>query len=160
MPLEIYLQSAIVRGVLVTNQDRLSNHLILREGEEIFSLRGARLTDLQGKTKGINADQFLIYMRQVFMIADLSPQFRQDRSGLEHLYVRKDQSRAFLGVGPFWVRGNIHLAPGAMIHDILLAKTMFIPVTDAVLLDGGESEARTYLINRLQIGCLAGLGEA
>jgi hypothetical protein len=36
---------------------------------------------------------------------------------------------------------------------------MFIPVTDAVLLDGGESEPRTYLINRSQIGCLTGLGE-
>ena len=159
MALEVYLQSAIVRGILVTNQDRLSNYLILREGEEVFSLREAQLTDLRGKTIDVNADQFLIYMHHVFAIADLSPQFRADRLGLEHLYIRKDQSRALLGVGPFWVRGNIHLTPGALIHDLLLARTMFIPVTNAILLDGGESEPRTYLINRTQISCLTGLGE-
>ena len=159
MALEVYLQSAIVRGILVTNQDRLSNFLILREGEEVFSLRESQLTDLRGKTIDANADQFLIYMHQVFAIADLSPQFRADRFGLEHLYIRKDQSRALLGVGSFWVRGNIHLTPGALIHDLLLARTMFIPVTNAILLDGGASEPRTYLINRTQISCLAGLGE-
>jgi hypothetical protein len=159
MPLEVYLQSAIVRGILVTNQDRLSNYLILREEEEVFSLRDAQLTDLRGKTMDVSANQFLIYMQQVFAIADLSPQFRADRSGLEHLYIRKDQSQALLGVGPFWVKGDIHLSPGALIHDLLLAKTMFIPVTNAILLDGGESEPRTYLINRTQISCLTGLGE-
>jgi hypothetical protein len=36
---------------------------------------------------------------------------------------------------------------------------MFIPVTNAILLDGGVSEPRTYLINRTQISCLTGLGE-
>ncbi|HEY7555746.1 MAG TPA: hypothetical protein VIH18_13165 [Candidatus Binatia bacterium] len=159
MPLEVYLQSAVLRGMLVTNQDRLSNHLILREGEEIFSLREVQLTDLHGKAMGVNADEYLVYMHQVFAIADLSPQFRADRSGLEHLYVRKDQSRALLGVGPFWVRGNIHLTPGALIHDLLLARTMFIPVTNATMLHGSESEPRTYLVNRTQVGCLTGLSE-
>lgn len=159
MPLEVYLQSAIVRGILVTNQDRLSNYLILREGEEVFTLRDAQLTDLRGKTRDLNADEFTIYLHQVYAIADLSPLFRADRSGLEHLYIRKDQSRAVLGVGPFWVRGNIHLTPGTLIHDLLLARTMFIPVTNAIMLDGGESEPRTYLINRTQISCLTGLGE-
>jgi hypothetical protein len=100
MPLEVYLQSGIVRGILVTNQDRLSNYLILREGEEVFSLREAQLTDLRGKTIEVNADQFLIYMHQVFAIADLSPQFRADRSGLEPLYIRKDQSRVLVVIAP------------------------------------------------------------
>ena len=59
MALEVYLQSAIVRGILVTNQDRLSNYLILREGDEVFSLREAQLTDLRGKAIDVNANQFL-----------------------------------------------------------------------------------------------------
>ena len=37
MPLEVYLQAAVVRGVLETNQSRLSSHLILREGDEVFA---------------------------------------------------------------------------------------------------------------------------
>jgi len=49
MPLEVYLQSALIRGILTTNQDRLSNYLILREGQEIFSLREASLEDLRGR---------------------------------------------------------------------------------------------------------------
>ena len=43
MPLEVYLQGALVRGVLTTNQDRLSNFLVVREGEDVFSLNHASL---------------------------------------------------------------------------------------------------------------------
>ena len=52
MPLEVYLQSAVVRGILGTNQDRLSNYFILREGDEVFSLREATLEDSGPKTGG------------------------------------------------------------------------------------------------------------
>jgi hypothetical protein len=159
MPLEVYLQSGIVRGMLVTNQDRLSNHLILRESEEIFSLRDAELMDLRGKPMGVDSAEYLVYMRQVFLIADLSPQFRANRSELEHLYVKKEQNRALLGVGPFWIEGTIHLLPGRSIHDLLMAKTRFVPVTNASLLDRGASEPRTYLLNRTQVGCLTTLGD-
>ena len=50
MTLEVYLQSAVLRGVLVTNQERLSNYLILREGDEVLSITNATLDDFQGKT--------------------------------------------------------------------------------------------------------------
>ena len=159
MPLEVYLQSAVVRGILVTNQDRLSNHLILREGEAVISLRGAKMTDLRGKSMSVETDDCLIYMRQILAIADLSPQFRVDGSGLEQLYVRKDPSLALLGVGPLWVKGNIHLIPGGRIHDLLMAKTMFIPVTNAILLDGTDGQPCTYLINRSRVSCLTRLRE-
>jgi hypothetical protein len=159
MPLEVYLQGALVRGILVTNQDRLSNHLLLGEREEVFALREAQLMDLHGKTMSVNSEHYLIYMRQVFAIADLSPQFRAAGSGREQLYVKKDQSRALLAVGPFLIKGNVHLIPGASIHDLLSAKTLFIPVTDGVLLNVKESEPRTYLINRTLIGSLSSLRE-
>lgn len=157
MPLEVYFQAAIVRGMLVTNQDRLSNYLVLREGAEVFALREAQLTDLHGKTIRVNADQYLIYMQQVFAIADLSPQLRAVRSGLEQLYVKKDQSPALLGVGPFLIQGSVHLIPGGSIQDLLLAKTLFVPVTNATMLNSRERESRTYLINRTQVGCLSAL---
>ena len=79
MPLEVYLQSAVVRGILVTNQDRLSNYLTLCGGDEVFSLRDATLENLERKTIVAGSDQYLIYMQEVFLIADLSSQMRQDR---------------------------------------------------------------------------------
>lgn len=159
MPLEVYLQSATVRGILTTNQDRLSNCLVLREGQEIISLREANLEDRNGKPMVIETEEYLIYLQEVFLIADLSPQFRTGRSGHEHLYVRKEQSIALLNVGPYWVRGNIHLIPGAPLHDLLIAKTRFIPVTDATLLHRPDVGARTYLVNRSKIGCMSALSD-
>jgi hypothetical protein len=159
MPLEVYLQSAVVRGILGTNQDRLSNYFILREGDEVFSLREATLEDPNRKAVAISSDEYLIYMQEVFLIADLSPQFRSERSASEHLYVKKEASKALLGVGPFWLRGNIHLIPGGALHDLLMAKTRFIPVTDATLLDRSDMEPRTYLVNRTKIGFITAAGD-
>ena len=100
MTLEVYLQSAVLRGVLVTNQDRLSNYLILREGDEVLSIKDATLEDLHGKTMAAGSAEYLIYMQEVFLIADLSPQFSSDRSGYEHLYVKKTQTKPCLASDP------------------------------------------------------------
>lgn len=155
MPLEVFFDTAVLRGVLVTNQDRLSNHLLLREGEEAFSLRDATLIDLAGNSLGGSASQYLVYMQQVALIADLSPQLRQSRAGIEHLYVKKDPSRAVLGVGRYWLEGNVHLIPGANVQEILMARTRFIPVTEAVFLDQRSAPSRTFLINRNLINCVS-----
>ena len=157
MPLEVYFQSAVVRGILVTNQDRLSNYFILREGEEVFTLKDATLEDPNGKPMAVNAEDYLVYMHQVSLIADLSPQFRAARSGLEYLYVKKESTKALLGIGSYWVQGKIHLTPGGSIHDLLMAKTHFIPVTDAILLDRPDVTPRTFLVNRTLVSCLAAL---
>ena len=159
MPLEVYLQSAVVRGILGTNQDRLSNYFILREGDEVFSLREATLENPDQKPLAISSDEYLIYMQEVFLIADLNPQFRSERSGMDHLYVKKEASKALLGVGPFWVRGNIHLLPGSALHDLLMAKTRFIPVTNATLVNRTDVGPRTYLVNRNKIGFITAVSE-
>jgi hypothetical protein len=160
MPLEVYLQSAVIRGILSTNQDRLSNYLILREGQEVFSLREARLEDLHGKPIEVPSDEYLIYMQEVFLIADLSTNPRPEPSTYAHLHVKKEQSSALFNVGPYWVRGRVYLAGGAPLHDLLLAKSRFIPVTDATLLDRPSGGLRTYLVNRTKIGCLTALSYA
>lgn len=159
MPLEVYLQSAVVRGILVTNQDRLSNYLILREGDEVFSLKKASVELSGGKPVKAGSDEYLIYMREVFLIADLSSWSRTDPSKYEHLYVKKDASNALLNIGPYWIRGNIHMLPGAPLHDLLLAKTRFVPVTDATLIGHPATGLRTYLVNRTKIGCMTAVGD-
>jgi len=159
MTLEVYLQSSVLRGVLVTNQDRLSNYIILREGDEVLSLTDASLEDLQGKVMTMGSAEYLIYMQEVFLIADLSPQFSTDRSGYEHLFVKKDSSKALLSVGPYWLRGNIHVIPGAPLHELLLGKTRFFPMTEASLVGAAEIGPRTYLVNRTKIGCMTAIGD-
>ncbi|MPZ74975.1 MAG: hypothetical protein GEU77_00420 [Deltaproteobacteria bacterium] len=159
MPLEVYLQSSVLRGVLVTNQDRLSNYLILREGDEVLSLADASLEDLQGKVMAMSSAEYLIYMQEVFLIADLSPQFGTDRSGYEPLFVKKDSSKALLSVGPYWLRGNIYVIPGAPLHELLLGKTRFFPMTDATLVGGSDIGPRAYLVNRTKIGCMTAIGD-
>jgi hypothetical protein len=157
MPLEVYLQSAVVRGILMTNQDRPSNYFILREGDEVFSLKEATLEGLNRKPVAVSSDEYLIYMQEVLLIADLSPQLK--RTGFEYLYVKKEASKALLGVGPFWLRGNIHLIPGGVLHDLLMAKTRFIPLTDATLVDRPDLGARTYLVNRTKVGFITAVDE-
>jgi uncharacterized protein DUF6812 len=50
------------------------------------------------------------------------------------------------------LRGNIHRVPGSALHDVLMSKTRFVPVTDATLLDRPDVGSRTYLVNRTKIG--------
>ena len=98
-------------------------------------------------------------MQEVFLIADLSPRLRSERSGLEHLYVKKEANKALLGVGPFWLRGNIHLIPGGALQDLLMSRTRFIPVTDATLVDRPDVGPRAYLVNRNKVGFITAVGE-
>lgn len=159
MPLELYLQAAVVRGVLVTNQDRLSSFLILRQGEEIFSLKDATLEYFDGKSVNVPSDEYLIYMQEVFLIADLSPASQTQRAGIESFYVQKDSSKALISVGPYLVQGSIHITPGGALHDLFLEKTMFVPITEATLVDRPDIGPRTYLVNRNRIGFMTALGD-
>jgi len=155
MPLEVYFDTAVLRGILVTNQDRLSNHLTLREGEETFSLREATLEDGAGRVLAQRITEYLVYMQHVSLIADLSPQLRQNRAEFEHLYVKKDAKRAVVGVGRYWLEGDVHLIPGSSMHELLMARTRFLPITNAVFLDGDDNPARTFLLNRTMITCMS-----
>jgi hypothetical protein len=157
--LEVFLQAAVVSGVLVTDQSRLSNYLVLREGEEVFSLKEATLERTDRRPIAAASDDYLVYMREVYLIADLSPTSQTQRTGMETFYVQKEASKALFSVGPYLLRGNIHLLPGAVLHDLLMDKSQFIPVTDAVLLDRPDIAPRTYLVNRHRIGFMTALGD-
>lgn len=159
MFLEVYLQGGIVRGILETNQDRLSNHLVVRQGDEVFSLREATVEVANRNPVKVGNDQYLIYMQEVLLIADLSVEDRAGRAGLEGLYVKKDQSKAFLSVGPYLIQGTVHLRPGSELHELIVEQSRFLPVTDATLIDRQEAGPRTLLVNRTKIGFLSTIGD-
>src|SRR3970040_1945587 len=99
-------------------------------------------------------------MQEVFLIADLSAEDRAQRSGLHALFVKKDRSKALLSVGPYLLQGNVHLQAGTGLHDFLMEKSRFLPVTEATLLDRPEVGPRTYLVNRAKIGFMSAIGDA
>jgi hypothetical protein len=159
MPLEVYLQGALVRGVLVTQQSRLSSFLGLRDGPAVFTLKDATLESANRKPIALGADEYLVYLREVLLIADLSPASQTQRSGVESFYVHKDTSKALFSVGPYLLQGAVHLMPGTVLHDLLLENSQFIPVTDAILLDRAEITPRTFLVNRSKIGFMTTIGD-
>jgi len=159
MHLEVYLQAAVVRGVLATSQERLSNFLIVRQGEEVFSIKDATLESFNRKPVSVGADEYLIYMQEVFLIADLGSEGGTRQSGIDSLYVKKDRSKALFSVGPYLLQGNVHLLPGSPLHGLLIEKSQFIPVTEAMLVDRQDVGPRTYLVNRAKIGFMTAIGD-
>ena len=159
MRLEVYLHAAVVRGVLAANQDRLSNYLIVRQDDTVFSLKDATLELYNRKPVSVGADEYLIYMHEVFLIADLSSETRVGHSRIDHLYIKKDQSRALFSVGPYLLQGNVHLLPGSALHDLLMEKSQFLPVTQGILVDRPDVGPRTYLVNRSRIGFMTAIGD-
>jgi hypothetical protein len=158
MFLEVYLQAAVVRGILETNQDRLSNYLVVQKGDEVFSLKEATLQIPNRKPVKVSS-QYLIYMQEVFLIADLGVEDRVRRAGLHALFVKKDRTRAFLSIGPYLLEGFVHLRAGGELNDFLMEQRRFLPVTEATLLDRQEVGPRTFLVNRAKIGFMSAAGD-
>jgi len=63
-----------------------------------------------------------------------------------------------LSVGPYWLQGDLHIVPGGALQELLMAKTRFIPVTNATLLNRPDLGPRPYLVNRTKIGFMTVAG--
>ena len=96
-------------------------------------------------------------MQEVFLIGDLSPQLSSDRAGYEHLYVKKETNNALISVGPYWLKGDIHVIPGAPLHELLWQDPFSRLPTPAS--SAGPMASRTYLVNRTKIGCMTAVGD-
>ena len=159
MPLEVYLPAAVVRGVLETNLDRVSSHLQFRQEDQVFSLRDASVENLSGQPIVSRATEYVVYMREVYLIADLSPGDLSQRAGFSGIYQKKDSSKALISVGPYLMQGDVHLLPGGALYDLLLEKNQFIPLTTATILGRPPTAPRTYLINRSKVGFITAMGD-
>jgi len=159
MFVEVYLQAAVVRGILETNQDRLSSHLAIRQGEEVFAVKEATLQVRDREPVSVGSHEYLVYMQEVLLIADLGAEDPARRAALSGLFVKKEKSKALLSVGPYLLQGNVHLQSGNALQEFLMEKNRFLPITEATLLDRPDVGPRTYLVNRAKIGFISGLGD-
>lgn len=159
MFVEVYFQATIVRGILETNQDRLSSYLAVRQGEEVFALKEATLEVPGHEQPAVATQDYLVYMREVFLIADLNIDNPGRRATLSGLYVKKDKSKALLAVGPYLLQGNVHLHSGSALQDWVMEQSHFLPITEATLRHRAGVGTHTYLISRAKIGFISALGE-
>ncbi len=159
MLVEVYLEAAVVRGVLETNQDRLSSYLAVRQGEEVFALKEAILQVPGREPVSAGSHEYLLYMQEVLLIADLSTEDPARRAALPGLFVKKEKSKALLSVGSYLLQGNLHLQAGSPLQEFLMENSRFLPVTEATLADRPDIGPRTYLVNRAKIGFLSALGQ-
>ena len=152
---EVYLSSSVIRGDLVTQHRRLSDHFLLRSGDELFALKNANVVDSVGSLLPFAEKQHFVKMHEVLFIIDRDGGPLKPSTNLDDSRIAKESKKALLLVGAYWVRGNVHTMPGGEIQDLLNAKGPFMPVTDATLVEHDGFSPATLLINRNKIACIA-----
>jgi hypothetical protein len=156
-PIRVYLESVIVSGMLPTRHQRLSDYFNLAAGHECFALKDSSAEDFEGHPFAANPGEFLIYKPQVILVADMREAEKAGSSEMNLERIDKEGRKFMLSVGPFWLRGTIHILPGTTPQQILTGNTGFVPLTEARVLKPVQSELRTFLINQTKIGVMASL---
>jgi len=154
-PVEVFLSSSVIHGDLVTQHRRLSDHFLLRSGDELFSLKNANVVDSVGSLLPFGERQHFVKMHEVLFIIDRDSGPLKPSTNLDHSRIAKESKKALLLVGAYWIRGNVHTMPGGEIQDLLIVKGPFMPVTEATLVEHDGFKPATLLINRNKIACMA-----
>jgi hypothetical protein len=150
--IEVYLPSGLLKGTIVTRHERVSDHLAMPD--EAFLLANTSLAGSEAQRYEVVATSALIYKRLVIMVADVGAAARHRALDAQLMRVERQPHRVLVGVGPFWVRGEVHLPAGADLESAGLGKAQFIPLTAATFLGHPDSHPVTFIINRDQINCV------
>ena len=147
-PVEVYLESCSIRGLIETTQTRVSDHL--GTAEETIRLKGARVVIRDGTELASNAEIF-INKAVVLFVVDLSPR----PTGQLGFQVRRDVKGVTVNIGTLWIRGQVHLPVGGDLQSFYIgAINRFMAITQATVVGREQAAPRTFLINRDQVRCL------
>ncbi|MFQ5683171.1 MAG: hypothetical protein ACE5HC_07850 [Candidatus Binatia bacterium] len=152
---EIYLESAVIRGTLVTKHRRLSDHLNMGTIDQFLSLQDAKLEALQGKSHQQSSKSIILNLQRILLVSDLDSGEVLNSARKNLSWVNREPLEVVMGVGSFWVRGNLHLIHGGDLSTFTAGKSLFIPLTSATFLDSPEAQQQTFLVNREKINCIA-----
>lgn len=151
---EFYLASGAVRGLLKSPHPRLSDHL--RDPEESFVIEEAVVTSYRSKEPLASGNSVLVGKSQILFAVDLD-----EGAGMQNMRVERVTHQVALCVGPFWLRGQVHLPVGGDLRAYFDSDALrFIPVTAAVVVGQEAAVPRTVLVNMNLIGVVAPLDEA
>jgi hypothetical protein len=136
LPMTLYTELFVVRGILQTRQHRLTD--ILNTAEEPFLV----LEDVSLEEFGSRHQPATSEFAQVNLSSILFAVTLQTVQPVSELHLRKVAERAFLSIPPFRVMGNIHLLPDRTFRESLAGlHSKFVPVTDAVFWSDRERQA-------------------
>lgn len=150
-PIDVYLPDCVLSGVVEGSHRRLGDHLrsvddLLTIDETVVrSLRSG--ADLTQKRSAIVTVQSILF---VVDRSDLEPNERQSTMRIE-----KRTFKTMANVGPFWMRGDIHLPPAGDIQNYIRGSMgSFIPLTGVTISGHDQHNGRTVLMNRAHLRCL------
>src|ERR1700690_539240 len=127
VPMTLYTEQYVVRGVIETREHRVTD--ILNEAEQPFLvLEAVSLEELGFSDVPTRAEFAQVSLGSILFAVSL--QAVEPARGPRTLKVGP---RAFVSIPPFRVIGTVHLLPERNLRDSLAdPRTPFIPVTDAV----------------------------
>jgi hypothetical protein len=151
--IELYLEGGAVRGLLKSPHPRLSDHL--RDPEESFVIDEAVITSYRAKEPIVSGSSAIVGKSQILFAVDFD-----EGGGQETMRVERTAQPVALCVGPFWLRGNVHLPVGGDLRAYFDSDAMsFIPLTNAVVAGRDGATPRTLLINMARVGLVAPLAD-
>jgi len=152
-PVELYLESGVLRGQLKTAHPRLSDHL--RDADESLVLDGAVVVPYRAKEPLASSATVLVQKRRVLFAVDLEAQ-----PGVESMRVAREAHQVVLSSGPFWLRGTVHLPLGGELRSYFESSAVgFVPLTSATVVGRENATPRTLLVNLALVGAVTSLTE-
>jgi hypothetical protein len=155
----VYLDGAALRGTLQTIHARILDELHDIDGSlrlhHVTRLEFARnertRTESESDRQAVHA-RVVVSKRHIMAVTDLSD---AEAPSLEH-WLPREQLMVALAVGPYWLRGRLHLPVGMEPSDLLgSAGPGYAALTDARLFKAPDAPGRTVLVNREHISCIA-----
>ncbi len=138
IPLTLYTDAFVIRGLLATRQRRITD--MLNQAEDRFLV----LSDVQSDEFGTNGETIRAEYAQVNLVSVLFAVAETMVEPAPELRTPKVAEQAMISVPPFKVTGRIHLLPERSLRDALTELTgHFLPVTDASYWSDTLGEART-----------------
>jgi len=153
-PVELYLESGVLRGLLKSAHPRLSDHL--RDADESLMLEDAAVVPYRAKEPLASSATVLVQKRRVLFAVDLEAQ-----PGVESMRVERVAHPVAMSSGPFWLRGTVHLPVGGELRSYFESSAIgFVPLTSATVVGREAAATRTLLVNLALVGAVISMKEA
>jgi hypothetical protein len=137
VPLTIFTDAYVIRGVVRTRQRRVTD-ILNQEERDFVVIEETVLDEFGSRSPAIKADFAQVNLGSVlFAVADTPV------DPVPELRTPKIAEQALVSIPPFRIVGRIHLLPGRDLHGALGELTgRFLPVTDATYWSESAGEAR------------------
>jgi hypothetical protein len=150
-PVDVFLEDCIVGGVVRSTQRRLGDHL--RAADDLLEMEESIVRSLKTGTELTRKRSAILTTQNILFVIDGSDHQPTDEQST--LHVERQTRMVTANVGPFWVRGRIHLPSAGDMHNYIRGATgSFIPLTDITVSGHDQHAGQTALVNRAHLRCL------